>query len=129
MRKRLLSLLLSLALCLSLLPTAVFAEEGESEIPNTSVTDPSETPETPAEPTYTLSPKSGSTIEVYTGQTFTTTVEVTGADSACTFSWAMNNSTTVSASGSPQNTSNSSTQTWRASIAPGSVTIYLYIAM
>lgn len=128
MKKRALSLFLVLVLCLGLMPVSVFAEEGDTTGDTTgsttgeTVTEPEtpetpkepEEPETPTEPTVTLTPSNGSTLKVYTGETFTTSVQVTNGVPDCTFSWALSTALYVTSTGSPQNTSNSSTQTWRA---------------
>ena len=123
MRKKALSLLLALALCLSLMPAAVFAEEGDEGTSG----EPATEPETPEVLDVTLSPADGSTIKVYTGETFTTSVSVANASSDCTFSWSLTQHLYVDWKGSAQNTSNSSTQEWKASFTPGSESIFCYV--
>ena len=49
MKKRVLSLFMALALCLTLLPTAALAEENTTE-PSTQLTEPTPVPEEPEEP-------------------------------------------------------------------------------
>ena len=49
MKKRVLSLLMALALCFSMLPTAALATENTTE-PSTQLTEPTPVPEEPEEP-------------------------------------------------------------------------------